>query len=61
MDIHTLMNIMLTGDERRLVTDKAREEAHQLHLANLGGNPETNLAVRTAEPDWDPKMEICHT
>lgn len=55
------MNIMLTGDERRLVTDKAREEAHQLHLANLGGNPETNLAVRTAEPDWDPKMEICHT
>ena len=26
-DIHTYMKLMLTGDERRMLTDKAREEA----------------------------------
>lgn len=45
------MNMMLTGDERRMVTDKAREGANQLHLADPDGTPEANLAVPTAEPD----------
>ena len=53
-DIHTLMNMMLTGEERRMVIDKAREEAYQLHLADPDGAPEANLAVLIAEPDWDP-------
>ena len=48
------MNMMLTGDERTMVIDKAREEAHQLHLADPDGTPEANLAVPIAEPDWDP-------
>lgn len=48
------MNMMLTGDERRMVTDKAREGANQLHLADPDGTPEANLAVPNAEPDRDP-------
>ena len=48
------MNMMLTGEERRMVIDKAREEAYQLHLADPDGAPEANLAVLIAEPDWDP-------
>ena len=27
-DIHTFMSMMLTGDERRMVIDKTREEVH---------------------------------
>ena len=45
--------MMLIEDKRRMVTDKAREEAQQLHLADPDGTPEANLAVPTAEPDWD--------
>ena len=32
----------------------ASKEAHQLHPADPNGTPEANLAVPTAEPDWDP-------
>ena len=53
-DIHTPMNMMLTGEERRMVVDKAREESHQLHLPDPDEAPEANLAVPIAEPDWDP-------
>ena len=52
--IHTLMNMMLAGDERRIVFDKVREEANQLHLADPDGIPEANLAVLIAETNWDP-------
>ena len=52
-DIHTYMKLMLTGDERRMLTDKAREEAQQLHLADPDGTSEANLAVPIADPDWD--------
>ena len=48
VDIHTLKNIMLTGDESRMVIDKAREEAHQLHLVDPNGTPEANLSVPIA-------------
>ena len=42
-DIHTCMKLMLTGDERRMLTDKAREEAQQLHLAD----PEWNFRSKS--------------
>lgn len=48
------MNMMLTGGERRMVIDDAKQEAHQLYSADPDGSPEANLAVPTAEPDWNP-------
>ena len=54
MDIHTLMNLMVT-EIKRMVIDKAREEVHQLHLVDLDGTLEANQAVPTSEPHWDPK------
>lgn len=36
-----------------MVTDKAREVAHQLHLVDPNGTPKTHSAVPTAEPNWD--------
>lgn len=45
------MSMVLTGDERRMAIDKAKEEAQQFHIADPGGTPEANLAVSTAEPD----------
>lgn len=50
-DIHDLMNMMLTGGERRMVIDDAKQEAHQLYSADPDGSPEANLAIPTAEPD----------
>lgn len=47
------MNMMLTAGERRMVIDDAKQEAHQLYPADPDGSPEANLAVPTAEPDWD--------
>lgn len=43
----------LPGDEKMVVTDKAREVAHQLHLVDPNGTPKTHSAVPTAEPNWD--------
>lgn len=40
--------------KRRMIIDNAREEAHQLLLADPDGTPEANLAVPNAEPDRDP-------
>ena len=54
-DIHILLNMILTGDERRMVTDKAREEAYQLHLMDPNGTPKAHLAAPTVEPNWDPQ------
>lgn len=62
VDIHTLTNMMLTGEERRMVTDKTKEEEHtHLHLADPDGTPEANLAVPTAEPEWDANNGDIHT
>lgn len=55
VDIHTLMNLMVTEIKRKMVIDKAREEAHQLHLEDPDGTPEANQVVPTTEPHWDPK------
>ena len=46
--------MMLTGDQRRMVIDKAREEAHQLHLADPDETSEANLAIPNIVPDLDP-------
>lgn len=45
--------MMLSGNERRVVIDRAREEVHQLHLVDPDRTPGANLVqVSTAEPDW---------
>ena len=46
--------MLLTGDERRLVLDKAREEATRLHVEDLNNTFESNVAVPLAETDWLP-------
>ena len=53
--IHILLNIMLIGDERSMVIDKAREETCQLHLIDPNGAPVAHLALATSEPNWDLK------
>lgn len=51
------MNMLFTKDERRMVTDNAREETYQLHLKDQTWQyPQLNqahLAVPIAEPSWD--------
>ena len=50
-------NMMLSGNERRVGIDRAREEVHQLHLVDPDGTPGANLVqVSTAEPDWDKSV-----
>lgn len=49
--IHVLLNIMLTGDERRMVIDKTREETCRLLLTDPNGTPEAHLALPTSEPN----------
>lgn len=52
-DIHILMNTLVIGDKRRLITDKAREEANWLHLEDPASTLEANSAVPIVEPAWD--------
>lgn len=60
-DIHTCTKLMLTRDERMMLTDKAREEAQQLNLADPDGTSEVNLAFPIVERDWDPNNgEMTH-
>lgn len=54
VDTHSPVSMALTGDERRMVTVKAREEAPRLHIADTDGTSEANLAVPTAELAWEP-------
>ena len=58
-DIHILLNVILTGDEKRMVIDKARESAYQLRLTHPNGAPEAHLTVPTTEPNWGPMREGC--
>ena len=45
-----------------MVIDKTKEEEHtHLHLADPDGTPEANLAVPTAEPEWDANNGDIHT
>lgn len=48
------MNMLLMGDEKWMVLDKAHEEAHSLYLADPNGTPDANAAVPIAEPTWNP-------
>ena len=50
-DVHILINMPLTGDERRLVSDKAREEATRLHVEDTNNSFESTVAVPLVEPD----------
>lgn len=43
--MHILMNMVLMGDEKRLIINKTREESHQLHLADPASTLEANTAV----------------
>lgn len=40
--------------EKQMVTDKPREEADRLHIADPNGTLETTAAVPIAELAWDP-------
>lgn len=50
----SVLNMIFIGDERRMVTDQAREEAYQLHRMDPSGTPKAHLAAPTAEPNWEP-------
>ena len=54
-DIHILFNVILTGDEKRMVIDKARKSAYQFHLTHPNGAPEAHLTVPTTQPNWGPR------
>ena len=53
-DIQTLLNILLTEDEQRLVLDKANEEARRLHQENPDGALGLPRAIPVTEPNEDP-------
>ena len=50
-DIQTPMNMMLR-DKRRMVMDKARGEAHQLHLADPDAAPGANQSNQPGTQRW---------
>lgn len=52
--VRIFMNTILSGDERRIVIDKVREEANKLHLVECAGTLEANAAIPITEPAWDP-------
>lgn len=52
-DIHVLLITMLTGDERRMVINKATVEV-PAPLTDPNGTSEAHFIVPTAEPNWDP-------
>ena len=56
-DIQTPMNMMLR-DKRRMVMDKARGEAHQLHLADPDAAPGANQSNQPGTQRWGmPTLE----
>ena len=56
-DIQALLNILPTGDEQRLVLDKANEEARRIHHENPDGAPNPTRAIPLTEPNWDPNRD----
>lgn len=53
-DVQALRNIMLSADERRLVLDKAKEEAEHLHNENPDNTPDADRAIPHTNRNWDP-------
>lgn len=51
--LQALLNILLIADERRLVIDKANEEAQQLHQENPNETLNSAGAMPLLELDWD--------
>lgn len=52
-DVEVLLNILLTSEERKLVRDKAIEEAYRLYGENPNRTPFPAGAVPVVEPHWD--------
>lgn len=52
-DVEALLHILLTSDERKLVRDKAMEEAFRLYVQDPTRNPNPARAVPVTEPHWD--------
>ncbi|CAK6445561.1 unnamed protein product [Pipistrellus nathusii] len=53
-DVEALLNILLTSDERKLVREKALEEAYRLYRENPHRTPSPAGAVPLVEPHWNP-------
>nr|KAF6297599.1 hypothetical protein mPipKuh1_009684 [Pipistrellus kuhlii] len=53
-DVEALLNILLTSDERKLVREKALEEAYRLYRENPYRTPSPAGAVPLVEPHWNP-------
>ena len=53
--MQALLNILLTTDERRLVINRANEEAQHLHQENPNGTPNQVGAILLTELEWNPK------
>lgn len=54
IDIQDLLNILLTADERRLVLDKANEEAWDFHQEEPKRTLNPTRAAPFVDPNWDP-------
>lgn len=61
IDIHTLMNLVLTGDERKTVIDKAREEARQPYLVDPDELQKQTWQFLLLNLPGIPTMEVCHS
>lgn len=54
-DVQVLLYILLTGEERKLVIDKAIEKAHRLHQEDTNGTPNPMEAVPLVSKQWKPR------
>ena len=61
IDMQSLMNLMLTGDERRTVIDRAREEPHQLYLADPDELQKQTWQFLLLNLPGIPTMQVCHS
>lgn len=59
-DIQAFLNILLIRDEKRLVQDKASEEAQSIHQQNPDGAPDPTRQIPLTEPNWDPNGDDMH-
>ncbi|XP_059577661.1 uncharacterized protein LOC132248541 isoform X2 [Alligator mississippiensis] len=56
-DVQSLLDILLTPEERRMVVNKAREYVEKEIIAgNLQGNRDDHVPIQ--EPDWKPDQDM---
>ena len=53
-DVQALLNILLTADERRLVLNRANQEAQRLRDEDTQGILDPAEAIPRVDPKWDP-------